>query len=117
MIFIDEVAEFNVHSYAENIEDHFFIVEMQKVKSPRDILLNVPIVKAYLSQVAPVPFDRKSFIYTDKIDAELRQRVPKYDTYHIHLNSEQIFKQYGDIVPLGKETKDVIGDVEFIELQ
>lgn len=114
---IDEVAEFNVLSYAENTEDHFFMVEMQNVKSPRDILLNVPVFKAYLSQVAPVPFDRKSFTYAEKIDAELRQRVPKYDTYHIYLNGEQIFKQYGDIVPLGKETKDVIGDVEFIELQ
>ncbi len=114
---IDEVAAFNIVPYSESSEDHFFIVEMQDVKSPRDIILNVPAVKAYLSQVVPVPFDNKRFSYAEKIETELRNRVPKYDTYPIYLNGEQILKQYCNAVPLGKETKDSITDVEFIELQ
>ncbi len=114
---IDEVAEFIMLPYSKKRDDHFFMVEMSEVKSPRDILLNVPIVKAYLSQVAPVPFDRKLFAYTDIIDAELRKRAPKYDTYNICLNGEQIIKQYSDDVPLGKETRDSISDIEFIELR
>jgi hypothetical protein len=114
---IDQVAEFNVLAYSKKREDHFFMVEMSEVKSPRDILLNVPIVKAYLSQVTPVPFDSKRFAYADIIDAELRKRTPKYDTYNICLNGEQVIKQYSDAVPLGKKSKDTISDIEFIELQ
>ena len=89
---------------------------MENLKSPRDILLNVPAIRAYLSQVAPVPFDGSRFSYSDLIDGELRKRVPKYDTYNIFLNGEQVIKQYSDVVPLGKESRDSISDVEFIEL-
>lgn len=114
---IEQVAEFNVLAYSKKRDDHFFMVEMTEAKSPRDILLNVPIVKAYLSQVTPVPFDSKRFAYADMIDAELRKKAPKYDTYNICLNGEQVIKQYSDAVPLGKESKDTISDIEFIELQ
>lgn len=114
---IDEVAEFNVLPYSKKRDDHFFMVEMSEVKSPRDILLNVPIVKAYLSQVAPVPFESNRFACADKIDAELRKRVPKYDTYNICLNGDQVIKQYSNAVSLGKESRDSISDIEFIELQ
>ena len=114
---IGEVAEFAVLPYSKERNDHFFMVEMSEVESPRDILLNVPVVKAYLSQVAPVPFDGKRFAYTDMIDAELRKRAPKYDTYNICLNGEQVIKQYSDAVPLGKESRDSIIDIEFIELR
>ncbi len=114
---IDQVAEFTVLTYSKKRDDHFFMVEMSEVKSSRDILLNVPVVKAYLSQVTPVPFDSKRFAYADMINAELRNRAPKYDTYNICLNGEQVIKQYSDAVPLGKESKDSISDIEFIELQ
>jgi hypothetical protein len=113
---IEEVSQFSVLPYDGKKEDHFFTVLMENLKSPRDILLNVPAVRAYLSQVAPVPFDRTHFTYSDLIDSELRKRVPKYDTYNIHLNGEQVIKQYSDVVPLGKESKDSISDVEFIKL-
>jgi len=114
---IDQVAELNVLEYSKKRDDHFFMVELSDVKSPRDILLNVPVVKAYLSQVTPVPFDSKRFAHADIIDAELRKRAPKYDTYNICLNGEQVIKQYSDAVPIGKESKDSIRDIEFIELK
>lgn len=110
------ISKVEQHSYEGNDNKHFFHVKMEEVKSPRDVLLNVPIIKSYLSQVAPAPFNQKIFSYAGTLDRELRLRVPKYETYTIKVNGEQIFKPYCDVVRLGEGRYDKVEGVEFQEL-
>lgn len=112
---IKKITEFNQYEYIGNYEDHFFIVKMLNLQSSRDILLNVPVIKDYLSEVAPVPFNSRIFSYADEIEKELITRVPKYKTYNIYVNEEQIFKPYCDILTLRGDKKDKIKGIEFYE--
>lgn len=113
---IDEVVNYNQFEYHEDKEDHFFKVELHDVYSSRDVLLNVPAIKSYLSQVAPVPFNIKQFKYSDRIGAYLEQNVPHYKTYRLLVNKEQIFKPYTNDIAVGKGTSN-IKDVKLIELK
>ena len=114
---IKEITEFNQNHYRGNYEDHFFIVKMMNLQSSRDILLNVPEIKDYLSEVAPVPFNSKTFSYADEIERKLIKNVPKYKTYNIYINGEQIFKPYSDLIMLRGDKKDKIRSIEFVELK
>lgn len=80
---IDDVVSFSQYPYHENVDDHFFSVELNDVFSPRDILMNVPEIKSYLAQTAPVPFDKTKFKFADKIEEYFAEHVPKYETYTI----------------------------------
>jgi hypothetical protein len=113
---ISLISEIEQHAYEGSSQHHFFHVRMEEVKSPRDVLLNVPIIKSYLSQVAPVPFDHKIFTYADELDKQLRLRVPKYETYIVKVNEELVFKPYSNAVPIGQDCFDTIQGVEFQEL-
>lgn len=113
---VDRVTEFKQHEYAGPLDDHFFIVEMDDVRSSRNWLLNVPAVKSYLSQVAPVPFDPTNFRFSRKIDEELRRNVSSYETYSISVNGEQVHKPYTDIVNTYRNRHDEIGDITFSTL-
>lgn len=114
---IKKITEFSQNNYKGGYEDHFFIVKMVNLQSSREILLNVPLIKEYLSEVAPVPFDSKAFSFADEIDRELKKKVPKYETYNIYVNGEQIFKSYSDLLTLRGEKKDKIKSIEFVELR
>jgi len=114
---IKAVTSFTQHIYDGNRQDHFFAVEMNNVKSVRDILINVPEIKAYLSQVAPVPFDAKKFSFANNIDAKLREFIPKYETYPISVNDEQVYKPYADEVFVSDKHKDVVRGIDFLELR
>jgi molecular chaperone HtpG len=89
---------------------------MINVMNTRNILLHVPMVKAYLAQVAPVPFDNKQFSYSSIIDDEMRRKVPLYKSYNLYLNGTKIVKPYVDAIPVGKNIHDPISEVEFVEL-
>ncbi|HHT9131937.1 MAG TPA: ATP-binding protein [Candidatus Tripitaka californicus] len=114
---IRKVVEFSQHKYENSSKDHFFIVEMNRVRSSKDILLDVPAIKSYLSQVAPVPFDIKKFSLAEKIDKALRDRVPFYDTYAIFVNDEQIFKPYKDEIRISQENIDRIKQIELKQFE
>lgn len=113
---IASVSKVRQSRYDGNRDDHFFRVEMEDVKSPRDVLLNVPIIRSYLSQVAPVPFNKNIFSYTNEVDYELRSRVPGYETYRIDVNGERMFKPYSDHIRLGQDRYDKIQGIDFQEL-
>ncbi len=114
---IRKVVEFSQHKYEKSVKDHFFIVEMNKVRSSKDVLLDVPAIKAYLSQVAPVPFDIKKFSLAERIDKELRSKAPFYDTYAIFVNGEQVFKPYKDEIRISQENTDRIKHIEFKQFE
>ncbi len=114
---VKNITEFSQHKYTKNKRDHFFIVKMHNVRSSKNVLLDVPVIKSYLSQVVPVPFN-DNFSHKKEIERKLRNIVPDYETYNIYVNGEQIFKPYEDIVEVGGKkgsTKDHIKNVEFME--
>jgi hypothetical protein len=82
------------------IEDppHYFVVEMRGIRNALNPLLNVPAVRAYVAQVAPVPFDRPNFHFAQLIDDELGERLAHYRAYAIRVNGQQVFKPYSDSV-------------------
>ena len=93
---ISEVTTFTQSKYKNDLSDHFFIVEMVGIKSSRDILLNVPLIKSYISEVAPVPFNERTLGYVKLVDQNLRAKIKNYQTYRILVNGEQIYKPYSD---------------------
>jgi len=114
-LLINKTAKIERHSYCGSAQDHFFKVQMFDINDSRKDLLNVPAIRSYLSQVAPVPF-HSEFSFGEQINIELLKRVPSYRTYKIFLNKEQIFKQYRDTVFLCRESCDKIRGIQFVEL-
>jgi molecular chaperone HtpG len=113
---LKEVVDFRCQKYEGDLDDHFFEVKMFDLHSSRDILLNVPLVKAYLSEIAPVPFNYKGFRFAERIEHEIRKKVPNYQIYSIYVNGEKIFKPYTDLIYLRGDKKDKIQDIDFVEL-
>jgi len=113
---IKEITEFKQDTYTESLDDHFFMVKMLNLQSSRDFLLNVPLIKEYVSQVGPVPFSKESFKKANIIEKTLRTNVPNYETYNIFINGEKIYKPYKDIVILRGKHKDKIDKIQFFEL-
>ena len=111
---VRSVVSFSQSDYSGNANDHFFVVELVNVKSSKNVLLDVPVIKAYLSQTAPVPFNRKQFRHADKIDSQLRVMVPGYETYSITVNGDQVFKPYKNEVKISKEQEDPISDIDYV---
>jgi len=114
---IKKVTDFKQLHYQGNYNDHFFIVEMGKVQSSRDILMNVPFIKNYLSQVLPVSFNKSKFSFSEEIDVILKKEIPKYKNYNVYINKEKIYKPYSDSVILRGKIKDKISKIEYIELK
>ena len=56
----------------EKPEKHYFIVEMQGVSSFSD-LLNIESVKSYISQVAPLPYKTRQFLYSSDLHRNLME--------------------------------------------
>jgi molecular chaperone HtpG len=114
---VDKILEFSQNKYTGSHKDHFFIVELNNIKCSQDALLDVPKIKAYLSQVAPVPFDSKKFSFAEEIEKTLRSRVQTYETYKIFVNGEQVLKPYRDEIRISQEHLDKIQKIEFKEFQ
>lgn len=113
---IEKATSIRRSAYSGSEKDHFFKVQMLNINDSRNDLLNVPAIRSYLSQVAPVPF-HPYFVFGEKIDWELSKHVPTYKSYDIVLNKEQIFKQYRDTVNLCRGSIDDIEGIKFVELR
>ncbi len=111
---VKNVAELSQYKYTKNKRDHFFIVEMYNVRSSRNVLLDVPIIKSYLSQVVPVPF-KDDFSHKGEIEKTLKSKISNYKTYEIFVNGEQVFKPYIDSVKVGERKTDRIKNIDFVE--
>lgn len=97
----------------EDIDSHFFRVELNDINQENTDLLDSQQVKDYLSFVAPVPY-QNTFIYRSKIYAHSNDLGIPIDEYHITLNGEQIRKNYTTILKKADGTKyDDIFDVHF----
>lgn len=56
----------------EKTEKHYFMVEMKGVNSFSD-LLNIEVAKSYISQVAPLPYKSRQFIYSNDLHKQLSE--------------------------------------------
>ncbi|MFC1914891.1 ATP-binding protein, partial [Chloroflexota bacterium] len=113
---IEQSVTFNEDIYTGDTCDHFFSVELNNIRSKRGLLLNVPAIKNYISQVAPVPFNTESFSFANTIEKALREIVPSYETYNIRVNGEQIYKSYTDKIGIRDSGSDNIDNIRLFQL-
>jgi hypothetical protein len=114
---VSAITTFTQDIYNGDIQDHFFIVEMLDVRSAGDALLDVPLIKDYVSQVAPVPFRAEQFRFAEEIDQFLRRNVPMYETYMVRVNGNNIYKPYQDNVRLTRDKfHQEICDIKYLDL-
>jgi hypothetical protein len=98
----------------DDIDSHFFRVELNGINTENTDLLNFKQVKDYLSFVAPVQY-QNTFCFRTKVYKHAEELNTKIDEYDITLNGESIFKKYTTILkdsPTGTKY-DEIFDVDF----
>jgi len=113
---IKDTTTFKQQKYYGSADEHFFAVEMNDMHGDRNELLNVPAIRSYVAQVAPVPF-HPDFSHGAIIDRELLDRVKSYKSYRIFVNDERIYKPYRNIVGLSKENSESVTKVNYLELR
>jgi molecular chaperone HtpG len=94
----------------DDINSHFFRVDLIDINPENTDLLDFKQIKDYLSFVAPVPY-QNSFIYRSEVYTHAKDIGAKIDEYTITLNGEQIFKKYTTILKdsSGNKYDDVFG--------
>lgn len=101
------------HRKTEDVDSHYFRVELIGINAENTDLLDFQQVKDYLSFVAPVPY-QSSFYYRTDLYKHAEKLGERIDEYNITLDGEQIFKKYGTILKDASGTKyDDIFDVHF----
>ncbi len=92
---VDDILEkiVKVESYAEQSDTHYFKVELVDINIENTDLLNVRLVRQYLSFVAPVPYTNK-FLLRDRIYEHAEALGYHIDEYKVTVNGAQIFKEY-----------------------
>ena len=94
---------------------HFFRVQMVNVRRfHSDRLMDIKMIREYLSQVAPVPYDNQTFSFAKQLDKYF-SIIPGYRGYNISLNGERIFRPYSDKIQISGGVTDEIGDIECFE--
>jgi hypothetical protein len=77
----------------EEAEAHYTFVELHKIASDADVLMDVKDIREYLSRTAPVPLD-PAFEYSNQIEKKLRESIPDYLAVLLKLNGSTIYKNY-----------------------
>lgn len=80
-----------------NVDSHFFYVDLIDINQENTDLLDFKQVKDYLSFVAPVDY-QNCFYYRDNIIKHSKEIHANIDNYNITLNGEPIFKRYATIL-------------------
>lgn len=115
---IDEIREES--SQKEELNNHYFEVVLKGIDKHNSNLLDIDIIKKYLSTVAPVPYDCKKFTQLQKINDKLTELGQEVQEYNIFLETdiypkEQILKPYGRKLLAGNSEKDFVEDIVFFD--
>ena len=102
--------------FTSDIESHYFIVELDEIKSDHDYLLDVESVKKSLEFVVPLPYAYTFHEFSTQIHEHAREIGYKIDEYKIFLNDEQVFKPYYTIFPTGSD-EDTIRKIQFWDIR
>lgn len=106
----------NTKNAKENINEHYFRVILKDIKKSNSDLLDKKLITEYLSQVAPVDFDRTIFLLSGKIKEEMNAHNQKLDTYKIYINNDSLYKVYqNSLIDTNGEKYDSINDIEYKE--
>ncbi len=96
---------------------HYFKVTMRNVhRFHNDELMNVKIIRRYLSQAAPVPYNRKQFPFARKLEKYLSE-IDGFKSYDIRVNEEVIYRPYNGYIYIAANRVDEIANVELIEFR
>lgn len=105
------------YTQEEDINKHYFIVEMSDIDSFCG-LLDIDNIKSYLRQIAPLPY-KKKFIWKEKINKFLKDNRFQITEFSIYIGQnrdklEQLFKPNRDkfITNKQKKHRDEISDIE-----
>ncbi len=79
-------------------DSHYFTVTLEGVSKAHDELLDVDEVRKYLTQVAPVRFDKTNFRFADKIYKFLADNKLSLCEYRVNLDNDPVYKCYEDII-------------------
>lgn len=88
---LDEIMKFE--TFEEDVNEHYFTVELFDINKENTELLDERKVIEYLSFVAPVPYKRE-FLLCDQIYNHAKSINYKIDEYNIYVNGEQVHKEY-----------------------
>ena len=112
----------DVHVLEEQESSHYFIVKMEDVDDITS-LLDIDMVRDYISQVAPLPFDKK-FYWSSLIKGELNSKGIEIAEYPIFLGRSfehltQVYKPYKVTLPVSSRadvSKDEINGISFFNV-
>ena len=85
----------------EKTEKHYFVVEMENVSGSSD-LLNIDAAKSYISQVAPLPYQTRHFIYISQLKEFLKDHGYGLEEFPIFVGEEE-----SDLEPVYKPNKSI----------
>ncbi len=105
------VNEFEVEE-TEDVDAHFFRVELIHINDENTELLDEARVRKYLSFVAPLPYHVGFAEYSPRIHGHAKGLGQRIDEYDIFLNGDQLFKDYTRTIPTSKGS-DKVFDLEF----
>lgn len=89
----------SIEIISEKPEKHYFLVEMKEVSGASD-LLNIDAAKSYISQVAPLPYQTRYFIYTTQLKEYLSKYGYDVEEFPIFVGEEE-----ADLEPVYKPNK------------
>ena len=112
---VKDIARVSYREATGKDPDHFFRVRMENVrKFHSDNLLNIKLIRKYLSQVAPVPYDSTNFSFAGRLD-EYFANISGYRSYRVRLNGERILRPYSNRIEISSKVADEINDIECFE--
>ena len=107
------VNQFTTES-TDDIDSHYFRVELMGINEENTDLLDFERVSEYLSFVAPIPYDTGFMPYSTRIHEHAEKLGLKIDEYNVFLNGDQLFKRYTrSFVNLKGKGSDEIFDLSF----
>ena len=110
---VHKIACIRMRPAKSNEPNHFFRVTMVGVnRFHADILMNIKKIRAYLSQVAPVPYlDAGVFTFGRRLH-NFFSEIPNYRTYDISVNGQKIYKPYTNKIFVSANQQDTITDIK-----
>ena len=100
----------------EDINEHYFKVTLIDVKESCNDILNKDEVIEYLSQVAPIDFNKTNFLLSGKIRELMAKHNRTLDAYNLFVNNDSIYKIYQNgLIDTNGSRYDEINDIDYKE--
>jgi molecular chaperone HtpG len=92
---LERVLEEHTELFSEpaKADEHYTFVELHKISTEAQSLLDVDDIKAYLARTAPVPLN-PAFGFAKQIDGKLRANVPDFLALDLSVNGANVYKPY-----------------------